>query len=94
METTLAQAIKSQEVIDLMSNEELKKVLLDVLSQYEGQVVLSYDGREDGCISNIEVYAECFTKEHLDVLFQYCNYREIVFSKKYQALRLRLEMPL
>jgi hypothetical protein len=86
--------LTSQEVIALLPNESLRQTLSYLVDQCNGSVCFDYDGREDGCISDIYVYSECFTKADLIVLFNYAAYQEVVFSKKKQMGRIRLEMAL
>jgi hypothetical protein len=86
--------LTSQEVIALLPNESLRQTLLYLVDQCYGSVSFDYDGRQDRCFSDIYVYSECFTKTDLDVLFSYTSYPEVVFSKKKQMGRIRLEMEL
>lgn len=86
--------LTSQEVIALLNNVELIETLSYLINQCNGKVVLQYDGREDGCLSDILVYSECFRKKDLNILFNHCAYDEVIFSKKHQLAYVRLEMPL
>jgi len=86
--------LTNHEVINLIKSQELIDILLDLIRQYESVVLLTQDNRDIGCISEITVLSECFTKKHLNILFQYCDWEEVVFSKKHQALRVRLEISL
>jgi hypothetical protein len=93
METTTY--LKNQEVIDIITNEELKKVLSDILRKYESLIELSSDGRQDGTISEISVFSECFEKHELKVLFQFCFYYDaVVYNKKKGMMVVHLDVEL
>jgi hypothetical protein len=93
METTTK--LINQEVIDLISNEELKKVLSDILRKYESLIELSFDGRQEGDVSEISVFSECFEKNELKVLFQFCYYYDaVVYNKKRGMMVVHLDVEL
>ena len=87
--------MNSQEVIALVKNKELKEVMSYVVDQCNGLVVLSTDGRDIGCLSDVYVYSECFNLKQLTTLFSFAyHYEEVVFSKQYQMMKVLLEIPL
>ena len=85
----------SKEVISLIKNKELSDVLTDIVDDHYGDVHLEYDGREDGCISDINVFSHSFTKHHLDVLFRYTyEGAEVKYSKHRNQVRFHIEVSL
>jgi len=92
---TITQKLINQEVIDLITNEELKKVLSDILRKYESLIELSYDGRQEGNVSEINVFSECFEKHELKTLFQFCYYYDaVVYNKKRGMMVVHLDVEL
>jgi len=92
---TITKRLTNEEVINLITNEELKKVLSKMLVKYTSLIELSYDGREEGNISEIAVYSECFEKHELKTLFQFCFYYDaVVYNKKKEMMVIHLDMEL
>lgn len=92
---TITQKLANQEVIDIITNEELKKVLSDILRKYESLIELSYDGRKEGNVSGISVFSGCFEKDELKVLFQFCFYYDaVVYNKKRGMMLVHLDVDL
>lgn len=75
----------------LKGHNQLIDVLKQVIDQYRGNIVFE-DNRNEGFISELIVYSECFTKKHLDVLFQYADYPEITDGKGKMKIRLSLDL--
>ena len=93
METTTK--LVNQEVIDLINNEELKKVLSDILRKYESLIELSYDGRRDGNTSEIAVFSKCFDRDDIHTLFKfsfYCDYVQYNTKKEMMVIHLDIEL--
>lgn len=94
METTITK-LTNEEVINLITNEELKKVLSGILRKYESLIELSHDGRQEGNISEIAVFSECFEKNELKTLFQFCFYYDaVVYNKKREMMVIHLDIDL
>lgn len=81
------EALQASKVYD-----ELIDTLKDIVDQYRGNIVFE-DNRKEGCISELVIYSECFTKKHLNLLFQYTDYPEIV-SGGGTKLKLSILLPL
>lgn len=75
----------------LKGHNQLIDVLKEVIDQYRGNVVFE-DNRNEGFISELIVYSECFTKKHLDVLFQYADYPEIRDGKGKMKICLSIDL--
>jgi hypothetical protein len=89
--------LNSQEVIDIIPSHltQLKETLSYIVDQYNGEIVLWYDGREDGFISDISVYSDYLGKRELDVLWSHSgNDRLMGYSKKREKVVFNLEIEL
>lgn len=75
----------------LKGKDQLIDVLKYIVDQCNGNLVFE-DNRADGFISELTVYSECFTKKHLDVLFQYADYEEVAIAKGKMKIRLSLDL--
>ena len=84
----------SQEVIALLPNnlEQLKKTLLYLVDQCDGEVILVYDGIEAGDYSDIHIYSEFISKKDLEILFQYARNKEIGVRKGKIQVLIELEI--
>jgi hypothetical protein len=75
----------------LKGHDELIDVIKYIVDQCDGNLVFE-DNRAEGCISQLTVYSEHFTKKQLDVLFQYADYKEIVASKCKMKVHLSISI--
>jgi hypothetical protein len=85
----------NQEVIDIIKNEELSKVLSSIFKKYESLIELSYDGRQEGNISEIAVFSKCFDKDDVHTLFKfsfYCDYIQYNTKKEMMVIHLDVEL--
>lgn len=75
----------------LKGHNQLIDVLKDIVDRYRGNMVFE-DNRSEGFISELTVYSECFTKDHLNVLFQYAEYPQITDAKGKMKICLSLDL--
>jgi len=57
----------------LKGRDQLINVIKCIVDNYKG-VLQFEDNRNEGFISELTIWSECFTKEQLDILFQYTDY--------------------
>jgi hypothetical protein len=84
---------QTQEILNLIKNDDLKQVLTYLVDQCNGELIGDIESDEDD-YSDITIYSEFFDKKKLEVIFKYCSYPEIVFSPKFNKMRIRMELNL
>lgn len=85
----------NQEVIALITNEELKIVLSYVIDSCQGELsgYLQRDCDEGKDLLEINVYSKFFTKKQLDLLFEYAFYGESVYyNKRMEKMCVNIEV--
>jgi len=88
METTLAQAIRNEDLINMIPSTSLKELLNKICKETDTIIEFDYDGREEGNYSRFTVYSKYFEVDDLKKLSMYCGdkHQYVGFSKKYQML--------
>ncbi len=58
------------------------------------EVTFDYDGREEGNLSRFSIYSSSFYKTELDVIFSYCHYPIVGYSKLKAKLCVEIDIEL
>jgi len=85
----------NQDIIALIGQEDLKKVLSYLVDQCNGELEadIDKDYEDDKDHMTLSVYSEYFSERHLNVLFQYTfYYAEVSFRPKKQKMLITLEV--
>lgn len=75
----------------LKGRNQLIDVLKDVINCGNGELEFE-DKSKDGFYSELVVMSEWFSKKHLDVLFQYCQYPFIQMRKGKLSVYLSIDL--
>jgi hypothetical protein len=96
MEITLAQTLKNEELINIISSTSLKELLNKICNETDTILKFDYDGREEGNYSRFTVYSKYFEVDDLKKLSMYCSdkYQYVGFSKKHQMLSFEFTVDL
>ena len=80
----------NQEIVSAIADKEIRRVLADVINEYNGHLSL-YGELEDDAL-DITIYSDRFKEEHIAVLIKHCPYGfEITYSSKYNQLKTGIE---
>ncbi len=82
---------QTQEILNLIKNDDLKQVLSYLINQCNGELKGHIESDEDD-YSDITIYSEFFDKKKLEVIFKYCRYPEIIFSPKFNKMKIGMEL--
>jgi hypothetical protein len=89
METTLNQAIKNEELINIIPSNSLKELLNRICNETDTVLKFDYDGREEGNYSRFTIYSKYFQIDDLKELAMYCGdfkHQYVGYSKVHQML--------